>query len=252
MERKNNNEIFAHLEQTLRVNASKNKCPEIKNIIARYEVNLDAQDGRGATALHWAAVRRSADALKLLCEKGADVNVRNNDGETPLHIAARNGYTEIMRELLSYDADPNTCNAFGFTPTYSATSFGYKDAVRILAIDARADVNKRDKGGRAPLHIAAQKGFIVLTAILLENGADITAVDKAGYTPFFVACCNGSAKVARLLQTPKVLNKPTLSGETPLQTAASKGFAHVVNMLLEMGANVNKANKNKFTPLHWT
>ncbi|MEI9972828.1 MAG: ankyrin repeat domain-containing protein [Ignavibacteriota bacterium] len=54
--------------------------------------NVNAKDDRGATPLLYAAEVGSADAVKVLVSKGADVNVANTLGVTPLMVAA--GQTE--------------------------------------------------------------------------------------------------------------------------------------------------------------
>ena len=46
--------------------------------------DVDAPQGDGATALHWAAHRNDLDAAALLIEAGADVNAANALGATAL------------------------------------------------------------------------------------------------------------------------------------------------------------------------
>jgi len=49
--------------------------------------DLDAQDRRGDTPLHHAAIYGYKEIAKLLIAEGADVNAKNNDDETPLGVA---------------------------------------------------------------------------------------------------------------------------------------------------------------------
>jgi ankyrin repeat protein len=46
------------------------------------------------------------EAVKLLIEKGADVNAVNQFGFTPLHVAISNRLSGIVRVLLKAGADP--------------------------------------------------------------------------------------------------------------------------------------------------
>ena len=52
-------------------------------------VDLDLQDGRGSTPLHWACYSTSEVALKYLLAWGPDMNLRDNEGYTPLHLAVK-------------------------------------------------------------------------------------------------------------------------------------------------------------------
>ena len=53
--------------------------------------NVDAPQGDGATALHWAAHLDDADAARLLLDAGAPVNAANDLGATPLWLASTSG-----------------------------------------------------------------------------------------------------------------------------------------------------------------
>ena len=55
---------------------------------------------RGLTALMMASANGRTEIVKLLLDKGAEVNVKNNYGITALFIASAHGYTEIAKLLL--------------------------------------------------------------------------------------------------------------------------------------------------------
>jgi ankyrin repeat protein len=65
----------------------------------------DTQNIRGDTALYFAIKYGHTQAVQLLLEHGADVNVRNEDGNTPSKLASSELYKhqEIV-ELLSAHA----------------------------------------------------------------------------------------------------------------------------------------------------
>src|SRR5690606_28340362 len=62
---------------------------------------VDAPNGRGETALMLAALHGHLDSVRLLVEKGAQVN---RSGWTPLHYAAVNGNLDLLRYLLEQNA----------------------------------------------------------------------------------------------------------------------------------------------------
>ena len=61
--------------------------------------DVNATQGDGATALHWAAHRNNLELVQLLIEAGADVNIANELGATPLWLATLNGSAPIAEKL---------------------------------------------------------------------------------------------------------------------------------------------------------
>ena len=64
----------------------------------------------GFTPLHCACSYNNPEAVKLLVERGADVEAIDRDtGHTPLHYACGYGYLECVQPLLDHHADPGEC-----------------------------------------------------------------------------------------------------------------------------------------------
>ena len=77
---------------------------------------VDVNDGNGRTALHWATLSSNV-VIKHLLHEGADVNRQDyRYKDTPLHLAARYNYTEAVRLLLDNKADINLKNNKNKTP----------------------------------------------------------------------------------------------------------------------------------------
>lgn len=60
--------------------------------------------------------KNNESCVKLLLERGAQVDARDYNNDTPLSWAARKGNLEVMRLLLDYNACVNLRNAKGETP----------------------------------------------------------------------------------------------------------------------------------------
>ena len=64
----------------------------------------------GNTPLHYACIYNNPEAVKLLVERGADVEaIRRSTGHTPLHTACSDGFLECVQPLLDHHADPGEC-----------------------------------------------------------------------------------------------------------------------------------------------
>jgi ankyrin repeat protein len=64
---------------------------DVIRLLLEKGANVNAQDKDRWTPLHWPAVRRDVDVVRLLLEKGANVNAQEKDGWTPLHLEASGG-----------------------------------------------------------------------------------------------------------------------------------------------------------------
>ncbi|WP_297204616.1 ankyrin repeat domain-containing protein [uncultured Brachyspira sp.] len=58
----------------------------IKYLVERLKIDIDAQDDDGWTALYYAAANNKKDAYKLLLKLGADKSITNNDGLKPADV----------------------------------------------------------------------------------------------------------------------------------------------------------------------
>ena len=141
--------------------------------------NVNASQGDGMTALHWAAERRDAAAAALLLKAGADPKAVTRIGQhTPLHVAAKSGAADIVRLLVDAKADVRARTTTGAAPLHFAAASGSRDAVAIL-LDAGADPNVREpQWGQTPLMFAAAAGRTDVVRTLLARGADSHVAGK--------------------------------------------------------------------------
>jgi ankyrin repeat protein len=75
---------------------SDNDVKALKTLIAR-GANVNAVDGRGRTALWWAAEEGRVECATALIDAKADVDKGDKYGNTPLHLASNNGHAESVR-----------------------------------------------------------------------------------------------------------------------------------------------------------
>lgn len=71
------------------------------------KVDIHIRNVQGWAAIHKAASMNDVETLKLLLERGEDINAVDNDGYTPLMIAAISDSFEAVKFLLSKKAETN-------------------------------------------------------------------------------------------------------------------------------------------------
>jgi ankyrin repeat protein len=127
-----------------------------------------------------AAMRRDGARVKLLLKQGADVNAAQGDGMTALHWAATHGDAEQARMLISAGARVDAMTRNGnYTPLHLAARTGNAAVVKAL-LESGANVNaKTTSGGATALHFAAGQGSVDVIGALLDKGALVDARDGA-------------------------------------------------------------------------
>ena len=145
------------------------------------------------------------DFIKLLLDKGANVNARMKDstetrtvftnqwldenGATAFFRASQSGDVELMKLLLSKGADPKINTVLNVSPLHVAAGIGWVEgityewspkatfeAVKML-IDLGLDVNLQADTGRTAMHGAAHKGRPDVVQILFDHGARVDVRD---------------------------------------------------------------------------
>ena len=74
--------------------------------------DVESKDDAGQTSLSRAAWNGHEAVVKLLLERGADVESKDDAGETPLSWAARNGHEAVVKLLLEKGANVESKNDF--------------------------------------------------------------------------------------------------------------------------------------------
>jgi hypothetical protein len=208
--------------------------------VASYLIFTHGEDvhtkcGIHGTPLHAASWNGRLDAVSLLVNLGADVNLTNEHGRTPLCEAYYGRHLEVMRLLLDHGAAVDVqYDDFGLL-THDASYMGEAEAIRLL-LQYNADVNATSYQNYTPLHWASSIGHADVVQVLLEHGADINALSDFG-TPLYRVSVEGNLEVTRsLLVHGADVHIRTPCGETPFQVATRKGHARVARLLLEHGA----------------
>ena len=141
--------------------------------LLKQKADVNAAQGDGTTALHWAAFNDNLDLAKTLLAAGANVKATTRDGAiTPLMMACRNGSAPMIELLLKAGANPNSSTVTGTTALMMAASSGSADAVKVL-LDHGANVNAADLAhGQTALMFAASLNRADTIKVLMAHGAN--------------------------------------------------------------------------------
>lgn len=129
---------------------------------------LDIRNSCGETFLHYFAVERSNDLVKVVLDKGVDVNALDSGAQTPLMESAMLGYSDTVALLLEYGADPNY-QVRGENALRCAIAREYYEVADIL-IKAGANINQRNPEGETILFDAVRMENIRMIEYILANG----------------------------------------------------------------------------------
>ena len=136
--------------------------------------DVNAAQGDGMTALHWAAEAGDVEMVGMLLYAGAGLESVTRLGDyTPLHLASKAGKEWVVAALLEAGADPVArTTTGGVTPLHFAAASGSAAAVEVLLGHGAAVDVKESVRGQTPLMLAAALNRVGAVRVLLENGAD--------------------------------------------------------------------------------
>lgn len=229
----------------------------VRQLLDQYPTLSKAQDKRGYGALYRAAYMKRPEMVRLLIERGSDVNTGTARGTRPLHASAENGSVEITNLLLDHGADPLLRDGGGRTPLHWAAHTGNVEIInRLLA--AKAPLEATDAYGQTPLHMAALAGRSAALDRLLLGNPPVDMPDSSGRTALYM-CLQGhhgewTKVAASLVAHGADVNLAVRGRAYPLLTVArngSKETQETVALLLSKGADVKAVDGQGRTALHW-
>lgn len=255
----------------------------------RQASHLDV-DPAGRNALLYASKQDNVEIAHFFLNQGMDGDQPDNLGRAPSDSLLRKAFggvygepgKDLTRRLLNGD---DSKNEFGFKQLHQIVLGFLRQDMKALLNQTTEIIESTDALGRTPLFWAVICDSEPYTNLLLSHGAKVNARDLQGYTPLdfvrgAVVCRlllkagatmnvnpqnwdhsslhehvieNGCADVISVFHEWKFdIDVKDHDGETPLLNSIYAGDTSVVERLIELGADVNKANdSSKDSALHF-
>lgn len=190
-----------------------------------------------------------------------DSNKKNQYAEE-FFQACRIGDENLVKLLIEKGADLNSRDQFNCTPLMYSLYFNRLEITKILLATGKInvnDVNDVNDGGKGALHFACEKGLIDIAKELVEKGAALNSKDNVyqkttsfgggcGYTPLMYGIEHKDIVEFLINKGAKVHTTGTKK-KAAIHIACMKGNLEAVEILVKKGANINMKDKNDCTPL---
>src|SRR5262245_57411617 len=242
-------------------NAVMNGDRDAVRSLLKQKVNVNAAQGDGMTALHWAAFRDDVEVAQLLVQSGANAKATTRNGAlTPIFMAAKNGSPRMIELLLKAGADPNTSDVNGATVLMIASTAGNPESVQAL-LKSGANANaKENTNGQTALMFAAWENRGSVIRALVSAGADMSVTTKTMKLERETIDENGNPIVNATANDPDVVrggDRPRggasapgadppgnliMGGLTALLIASRDGQMDAVQALVESGVDLNQVS----------
>ncbi len=261
---------LANAQETLVDLILKGQREAVLAAITSPDIDLEAPEPDGATALLWATYKVDHELVRALLDAGAKANVTNSYGSSPLTEAVKLGDVEMVRMLLDAGADADSPNQDNQTALMLASTLGSLEIAQLL-IEHDASVNAVENfRGQNALMWAAAENHPDVVELLIKHGAEVALRAKhddwtrqmtsepraqfrqtGGLTALLYATRSGCYRCAvAIVEAGADINQPNPDGVTPLINALDNKSFDIAMYLLDKGANPHTWDMNGRTPIY--
>ena len=236
-----------------------NNLDTIMYLCTNSNIDINARDIDGWTALYHAAHSKSMEAYQLLIILGADTNITDNNNVLPETVLTRKIEDEV-NEVRDIDIE-----------LFKAVEKDDSRSIRAL-INRGANINAKDGYGLSVLHLAVKYNSVKSLGVLLGNSnIDLEATLPEGYfthlgddstdavyigkaTPLIYAIfkSEGNTRIFNdLIKKGANVNATDEEGWSTFLYAAAFGNSSMLRNILSKNKNlINSKTKDNVTPLH--
>lgn len=223
-------------------------------LLLRYGADVHTREMTGRPLIAYAVSRGNMELVRLLLGHGAEANARDFSGQPLVCIASNKNQPELIQLLLSSGGDPNARTLTGTPVLVDAVQRGRADIAKLFLF-AGANANERDLMGTSILLATVRSDKLgdaekdALVKLLLAHKANPNVTDSWGLTGLAHAAAGDNLDMALVFLSHGADPNQLIHGDTLLVNAIDKRKWEQARLLIEHGANINKADKLGRTPL---
>jgi serine/threonine-protein phosphatase 6 regulatory ankyrin repeat subunit B len=225
-------------------------CPLYLKDLLKADLDINALDKNNWTALCIGSGHGDLEVVTELIGLGAGTEIScGSDGLTALMYAARAGNPEVVEQLLQAGARANA-QGWESTTAVCCAAVGNHGKVIELLFEAGADLDLSGTTWPAPLFAAALQGAIEAAKVLVGRGAKLEARFGGRTALLTAAAMNDMGMVKMLVEELADVDAIDAEGWSTLHQAAQNGNVEMLRLLKAAGSWLHTANKKGFTALH--
>ena len=112
--------------------AIKKRDLKLVKLLIQKGADVDAQDKKGFSVLYYAVIQNQLKIAKILLDNDADPNLTNNIGNAPIHNIAYNNRFLMLELFMNYETDFTLKNAYGMLPSDFAQKNNHSTIMKAL------------------------------------------------------------------------------------------------------------------------
>jgi len=247
------------------------------NFLLNKRVNINVKDNHRYTPLHYSVFGTNPSLTKLI-ENGANIDGDDETTRTPLQIACKEGFIDSVKILIDKGANINLSNVDS-PPIHLALINKHKDIASLL-INNGVNLQSRDNYENSVLHNTCENSIDLIDDVIYKISPNeifdtLTHKNIYGKTPLHVVCTSISKYEVNLIITQfmsslysnplysnnqdelnlmliRFLNDEDEYGNTPLHISITNNLGLEITEYLLDNDNINVNVENRFgqTPLH--
>jgi ankyrin repeat protein len=200
------------------------------------------QDLKIYAGLHEAAAKGDAAEIERLISGGEKVNIQDSKSRTPLHVAVFLKKYDAARALLKAGANANALDLDRYDPVTIAAVQNDVQMLKILLDGGASARNVTSRYDGTALIAAAHLGHVEIVKLLIAAKAPLNHVNNLGWTALLEAIvlgnggANHTATLKALVEAGADVNIADRQKITPLQHARRRGYSEMARILEAAGA----------------